>query len=353
MTASGRTADSASLHAASSDREFCAFNFDLHHGGLLPCARMVYRTWGTLAADGSNLVLFPTWFSSTHEQNAWLIGPGKALDPSHYFVVSINLLGNGISSSPSNTPAPLDRRRFPRIAMLDNVRLAALLLKQEFGVGAPTLVMGRSMGAQFSFQWASWLPERTRRLFCLTGSARTTPHNWAFLEGVKAALMADTTWAKGEYTTPPVAGLEAVGVLYAGWAMSQAFYRQGLHLADADSVEAYVRANWRGNFLKRDANDLLSMIDTWQSFDPSDNARYRGDWKAAMRAIRSPTIVMPSRTDLYFPPEDSALAAAAIPNAQLRVIESVWGHRAGTAGSDVNDISCVESAIADLLRIPA
>ncbi len=324
--------------------------FLLQKGGVLDPARIAYVSHGKLSPAKDNAVLFPTWFTSTHRNNAWLVGAGKALDPGRHFIVMPNLLGNGLSSSPSNTPAPQDRMRFPQITVLDNVRLQQLLLAERFGVKELALVFGRSMGAQAAFQWASYFPECVRCVFALCGSAKTTPHNQAFLESVRAALTADCEWRDGEYATQPRAGMRAVGRIYASWAMSQAFYRQGLHLAEGiGDLGEYLRRKWDGNFAHMDANDLLSMLQTWQNADISDNDRYRGDWPSALRAIACRAIVMPSRTDLYFPPEDSEAAIAHMPNAELRVIESVWGHRAGGPRSDPKDIAFVEKAIRDLL----
>jgi homoserine O-acetyltransferase len=312
-------------------------DFALHKGGRLSPARIAYTTHGTLSHKRDNAILFPTWFSSTHRNNTWLIGEGRALDPRRFFVVVPNLLGNGLSSSPSNTAAPFDGSRFPRITMLDNVRLQQRLLEERFGIERVVAVIGRSMGAQAAFQWGSYFPERLGSLLALCGSSKTTPHNQAFLEGVKAAVPA---------------GMRAVGRLYAGWAMSQAFYRQGLHLAEGfASLEDYLRAKWDRNFEHMDAEDLLAMVRTWQGFDLSDNERYNGDWPAALRAIACKAIVMPSRTDLYFPPEDSAAAVAHMPNAELRVLESVWGHRAGGPNSDPKDIAFIEEALRDLLQL--
>lgn len=324
--------------------------FPLHKGGTLPRARIAFKTYGTLSKHRNNAILFPTWFSSTHRNNEWMIGEGKPLDPGKHFIVCANLLGNGLSSSPSNTPPPLDRARFPLVTVLDNVIAQQQLLSSRFGIERLALVLGRSMGAQVAFQWASWFPEAVARVLPFCGSARTTPHNFVFLEGVKAALTADGHWAGGEYASPPEKGMKAVGRLYAGWAMSQEFYRQGLHLREGDSsIEEYLQKRWDPNFLRIDANDLLAMLATWQSTDISDNSRYLGDWQAALRAISCPAIVMPSRTDLYFPPEDSAAAVAHMPRAELRVIDSVWGHRAGSPASDPVDIAFLGNAIRELL----
>ena len=115
-------------------------------------------------------------------------------------------------------------------------------------------------------------------------------------------------------------------------------------------MDDYVARRWADNFIDRDANDLLGMMSTWQRADLSDDPAFLGDWKAALRAIACPAIVMPSRTDMYFPPEDSAAAVEHMPNAELRVIESAWGHRAGSPGSDPADVAAVDGALRELLR---
>ena len=74
------------------------------------------------------------------------------------------------------------------------------------------------------------------------------------------------------------------------------------------------------------------MVTTWQAADISDNAKYDGDLEAALRSIRCPAIVMPCDTDLYFPPEDNMIEVAQMPESELRIIPSVYGHIAGLPG---------------------
>ena len=106
-------------------------------------------------------------------------------------------------------------------------------------------------------------------------------------------------------------------------------------------------------YLGRDANNLLSMITTWQRADVSANERYRGDFEAAMGAIQADAIVMPGRTDLYFPPEDSQIEVALLTAGELRPIESVWGHYAGGGRSEA-DTRFIDAALRELLaREPA
>jgi homoserine O-acetyltransferase len=108
--------------------------------------------------------------------------------------------------------------------------------------------------------------------------------------------------------------------------MSQTFYRIEADLTHMGyaSLEDFLVGFWEGLFYTRDANDLLAMLWTWQNGDISANPIFRGDFKAALGAIRAKAILMPASTDLYFPPEDNAIEAAAMPNAELRVIETWW-----------------------------
>ena len=78
----------------------------LRMGATLRDAKLAYKTYGELNQDRSNAVVYPTWYSGQHYDNEWLIGEGMALDPARYFIIVPNMLGNGLSSSPSNTPPP-------------------------------------------------------------------------------------------------------------------------------------------------------------------------------------------------------------------------------------------------------
>ena len=156
-------------------------------GGMtLPDAKLAYKTYGELNADRTNAIVYPTWYSGRHWDNEWLIGEGRGLDPSRYFIIVPNMLGNGLSSSPSNTPAPFDRARFPDIAVRDNVAVQHRLVTEQFGIERLALVLGWSMGAGQTFQWAVSHPEMVPRMLPFCGSARTSRHNKVFLEGVKA-----------------------------------------------------------------------------------------------------------------------------------------------------------------------
>ncbi len=327
---------------------FDAGDLALQSGGRLPDAKLAYKTYGMLSPAKDNVVLLPTFYTGTHERNEGFFGRGRALDSARHFIVSVNLFGNGISSSPSNTPAPCDGPRFPNVTLFDNVACQRRLLEEVFGVERVRLVAGWSMAGCQSYQWAAQYPDRVDAILPFCTSARTSPHNFVFLEGVKAALQADGAWNGGDYDAPPVRGLKAFGRVYAGWAYSQTFYREGLYRKlGFEAFEDLLRA-WEADHLNWDANDLLAQLWTWQYADISANDLYHGDFNKALGAIRARAIVIPCTQDLYFPPEDNAFEVSRMPNAELRPFDSPWGHCAASPGNDPSFERFLDESLAEL-----
>src|ERR1700722_572517 len=320
----------------------------LQCGVTLRQAKIAYKTYGKLSAGRDNVIVMPTYYGGQHTENEALIGVGRALDPNHYFIVVPNMFGNGLSSSPSNTPAPFDRAGFPNVTMYDNVTCQHRLITSHLGIEQIKLVVGFSMGAQQAFQWGALYSDSVRAIAPFCGSARTSPHNRLFLEGVRAALTADAAFADGWYDAPPIKGLQAFSRVYCGWAFSQDFFREEeyrqIGLASMEDVARFLE----GYFRKRDANDLLAMLWTWHHADISANPTYKGDFAAALRAIKARAIVMPSETDLYFRVRDNELEVAQMPDAELRTIPSIWGHAAGL-GANQADNDFIDNALRDLL----
>src|SRR6187551_2819586 len=335
--------------AARSEAEYFELgDFELQSGEILENARLAYRALGSLRADRGNAVIFPSYYTGTHRENSTLVQSGRALDPAHWFVIMPNSFGNGVSSSPSNHPTQ-PGAAFPRISLFDNVRAQQRLLSERFGIERVALALGWSMGAQQAYHHAALFPERVSNLLAVCGSARTAPHNWVFLEGVKAALLADPAFEAGHYREPPLRGLGAFGRVYAGWAYSQAFFRKQEYRALGHASPEALLDAWALDHQARDANDLLCMLSSWQRAAISDNPRYGGDLGRALGAISARTILMPVDQDLYFHPDDSRLEIARLPRAELRIIESSWGHCAGGPDRNRHASALIDSAIRELL----
>ena len=321
----------------------------LQSGLTLRNAQLAYKTHGTLNSRKDNAIVYPTFYGGQHVQNEPMIGPGMALDPSRYFIIVPNMFGNGLSASPSNTPPPYDRARFPQVTLYDNIMCQHRLVTEKLGIERLVLVTGFSMGAQQTFHWGALFPDMVERILPWCGSAKTSRHNFVFLEGVKAAITADDAWQGGWYEKQPAKGLRAMARVYSGWVVSQAFYREELYLqTGASSLEDFL-VMAEGSRLSGDANNFLAMLWSWQHADISANPLYHGDFTKALGAIKAKAIVMPCQTDLYFPPDDNALEVRHMPNATLRPIPSLWGHMAGRPGANPVDTTFINNALKELL----
>ena len=162
-------------------------DFALQSGLTLPSAHLAYLTLGSPSLPA---IIYPTWYSGTISTNLWLTGPSLTLDPEKFHIIIPALFGNGESTSPSNWVHKDDAsKRFPEVSFYDNVRAQHLLVTEGLGLERARAVVGWSMGAGQTFQWATQFPEFMELCVPFCGSAKTSLHNQVFLEGVKAALL--------------------------------------------------------------------------------------------------------------------------------------------------------------------
>jgi homoserine O-acetyltransferase/O-succinyltransferase len=335
--------------------EFVIQHFKTESGVEIPEAHVVYGTYGQLNAAGDNAVLLPSHYMADMTGYEWLIGPGKALDPTRLFLVTSELFGNGRSSSPSNTPEPFHGPRFPVMTIRDNVEAVHRLLTQELHVHHLRAVIGFSMGAQQAFQWAVSYPDFMDRIVATSGTAKTYGHGVVRLEGQIAALTADPSFNKGDYKEEPVVGIQAFSVVWTGWLFSQEWWRRELWRSDPSMGSTFqqVLDGFRTNFIPgADANNLILQMRSWQSNDVGNSANFHGDVEAALRSIKAQVLYMPSETDLYFPVTDARYEAAFIPHCELLPIPSLWGHPAG-AGASPDDAKFLNEHIARFMEANA
>lgn len=329
---------------------FTLHNFELQCGRTLPEATLVYQTYGELASDRGNVILYPTSYGAQHPDIDWLIGPERILDPTRWFVIIPNQFGNGFSTSPSND----DRCGLAEdgfwFTHFDNVRAQHQLLQDVFGIDQLALVYGWSMGAQQAYYWGSHYPNQAKRIVALCGTAKTTEHNIIFLESLRSALTADPAWNGNRFEAVPDRGYRAYARIYASWAASQPYYRERLYLQlGYASLDDYLVRSWEAGYRKRDPHNLIAMIDTWLRCDVGNTPVFRGNYPKALSTIQASTLVMPATTDLYFTPDDCATEAAMIPRADFRPIPSIWGHRAGNPYQNPEDEAFIRVAVQGLL----
>ncbi|MFS0749878.1 alpha/beta fold hydrolase [Oceanobacillus sp. 1P07AA] len=320
-------------------------------GVTLPNAILAYKTYGSLNEKKDNVIVYPTAFGDQHVQNEWLIGKGMALDPEKYFIIVPNLLGNGLSSSPSNTPSPFDKANFPQITIYENVTFQHRLLTEKFGIQKVALVVGWSMGGIQSFQWGASYPNMVERIAPFAGSAKTWPHTFVVLDGMKATLLATKGLDANKLDQLTSADMRAVGYVYAGWGVSQSFYREELYRdMGYNSLVDFVAGVWEASFMKMNPHDVLAMLWTGQHADISSDPTYNGDFDQALQGIKAHAYIMPGSTDLFCTVEDNRYEAERMPHAALRPIQSIWGHFAGR-GINHADNRFIDDSLRNLLAL--
>ena len=313
----------------------------LQSGEVLRDARLAWKSYGTLSPARDNVIVYPTSYTAKHGDQEWLIGPDGVLDPTRWFILAPDMFANGLSSSPSNSDG------YPAlVTTTDNVRAQRRLLRERFGIERLACAYGFSMGAQQAYHWAALYPDAVERAVVVCGSARTAVHNQVFLRALLATLeAAPEHLGGGRFGAEPAAALRAFARIYAGWAMSQDWYRAGLHLATASGLDDFLDREWAPGFTACDAADLYAQARTWDASDISANELYGHDLDRALRAIQARMLLVPATTDLYFRVADNEAELAGLRHAALRPIPTIWGHRAGSPSRNAEDLSFLREAV--------
>ncbi|BFM08840.1 alpha/beta fold hydrolase [Halioxenophilus aromaticivorans] len=324
----------------------------LEEGGVLRNCELAYRTFGTLNQDRDNAILVTTWYSGTSKiMEDVYIGEDHALDPNRYFIIVVNQIGNGLSSSPHNTPPPFNGPRFPTIRIGDDVRAQHKLLTQYFGVESLALVVGGSMGAQQTYEWAVRYPDMVKRAAPIAGTAQTTPHDKLFSETVIDAITSDPAWQSGWYKNSSEVhiGLRRHAKLWGAMGFStEALKQKKWQELGFSSIDDFMVGFLENYFLPMDPNNLMTLASKWQHADVSRHTD--GCLESAMARITAKVFVMPIDEDMFFPPRDCEDEARLISNGQLRPVKSLWGHLA-LFGLEPAYVEQVDQLLKELLAL--
>jgi homoserine O-acetyltransferase len=328
-------------------------DLDLEEGGIIPGCQLAVASFGALNTARDNVILVPTWYSGTSKIIEQVyVGEGRALDPTRYHIVVVNQIGGGLSSSPHNSPPPAQGPNFPRVRIGDDVRAQHRLLTEKLGIDSLALVVGGSMGAQQTYEWAVRYPSMVKRAAPIAGTARNTVHDFLFTETLVDAITSDPGFNNGFYTSPEDVrdGLLRHAKMWAVMGWSTEFFQRERHKAlGFSSLDDFITNFMFAYFNAMDPNNLLCMAWKWQRGDVSRHTG--GDLRAALSRITAKTYVMPMSSDMFFTVADCQAEWRLIPNAEFRPIDTVDGHLA-LFGADANALAQIDRNLKDLLAAP-
>ena len=205
------------------------------------------------------------------------------------------------------------------------------------------------MSGQQAYHWGALYPEFVSRICAICASAKTSAHNWVYLNGYKTIMEAGEGWNEGDCAEWPPKLLTAVVGLAGTMAWSQDWYRaSGFKLMGSADLEDFL-ATAEGFFAPWVPANLYHQTLTWMAADVSAHPNFNGDLGTALGSIKSTALVMPCDTDMYFRVADNEMEIAQMPNAELKVIHSMWGHLAGMPGVSATDDAFIDGAVKELL----
>jgi homoserine O-acetyltransferase/O-succinyltransferase len=307
-----------------------------------------YVTHGTLNEKKSNAILMTSSIAGNHHRIDFLIGPGKALDTNRYFIIATDAIGNGLSTSPSNSKTQ-HGTAFPHFTIRDMVESQYRLVREKFGITHLLAVSGASMGGMQTVQWGVSHPEMMTALIALTPMARTPAWSVAVNEATRKALMADAEYNDGNYTKQPEKGWRAwVDVLLTLATRTpdglKAEYSNGLDVVKW--IKGFEDTWLKGGF---DANNWIWQTWAYDRHDVGRTPGFNGDTIKALESIKAKAILMNAPGDLYNPTAEAANDAKHIAGARYILIPSMQGHFAASPAK-ATDVEFMNTKISEFLN---
>ncbi|KAJ5134437.1 hypothetical protein N7526_005802 [Penicillium atrosanguineum] len=312
-------------------------DFTFHTGATLPSVRLAYREFNPTS---QKTALISTRFLG--RINSTMNFTNGALR--NHRVIVVALFGNGESASPSNTPD------FPHLDYRDCVR-AQYKLINHLQIASLDVILGFSMAGQNAYYWLALYPQIVHSAVIICSAAKTSLHNYQFLEGPKNALLNSVDYNDSSFQSEgkqPIRGLHAFSQAYSAWLASAEWFEDRMFekfghktLGDWAAAGEKVYEDWH-------PDDLLALLGMWQRSDLSAVVG-SGSLEDALRTLTSRVLLMPCRTDQYFKWEASGKEVMCLQKGEIAVIPSIWGHMAG-GGSNQTDDEWMDDRITKFLN---
>ncbi|PYT70328.1 MAG: homoserine acetyltransferase [Acidobacteria bacterium] len=316
---------SATVQTAQSEgaQQFADFgDFHLRNGAIIHGFRLGYRTLGKLNAEKSNAVLWPTWLGGKSEDLLQFVGPEKVVDTSRYFVILVDAIGNGVSSSPSNSKSqPL--LKFPEFTIRDMVESEHRLATDVFHLSRLRAVMGLSMGGMQTFEWGVAYPDFMDLLIPMAGSPQSTSFDKLLWTSQIDAMELDPAWNHGHPTEPMDRSLGLVEEIGSMNLTSPAYRVAQTKPEEFNALLTEIRNSAKGN-----GGAACDRIRQRQAIIALDIPGELGmTLEQAEGKVRSKLLVIVSPEDHMVTPEP-AISFAAAARAPIVKLDSPCGHLA-------------------------
>ncbi len=289
-------------------------DFKLENGRPIDQCIIAYQTFGTLNKEKNNAVLFPTWFTGTSMDLLPFV-PGKLIDTTRFFLILVDALGDGLSSSPSNSHTQ-PGIKFPAFSIRDMVESEYVLLTAFLNIQHLYAVSGVSMGGMQSFQWAVSYPGFTDKIIPISGSPQLNAPDLLLWNGELQGIQNDTAYHDGNYTGHPP--MPAVTILHEFAVHTPAWF--------ADTISRDSFDPWLKRTIADDHFDWNNRVFQLRAMIGHDIAKNQGgSLQNAAKQIRAKMLIIVGGQDHMVNPSP-AIKMAGILDAQLLILKTDCGH---------------------------
>jgi homoserine O-acetyltransferase len=290
--------------------------FQLENGQVIKNCRIGYRTFGQLNEDKSNIILYPSWFGGTSEHLGKLIGPGKLLDSSRFYVIAVDALGNGVSSSPSNSKRQRGGK-FPVFTIRDMVRTQYKLLTKKLGIDHLYGVIGGSMGSFQTFEWLVIYPGFMDKAVAYVCTPQFTSYDLLLLSFEIELIEA------GQSAKMPEKTIQRLGNIVTELFARTPDYR--VKNTPRSEFDKFMEKYAKEASVVYTSDDKASQLRAMKSHDVF--AHFDGSMEKAAEAIKADVLMIVSETDHLVNPQP-AIDFALVLGCDLVVLKNNCGHLA-------------------------
>lgn len=308
-------------------------SFELELGAYLPGFQLQYTTSGKLNAERDNVIWVCHALTGSSDFTDWwggLFTKDGVYSPDKYFIVCANILGSCYGSTNAFSINPETEgiyfHDFPTLTNRDVVR-AFDLLRRSLGIHSVHTLIGGSLGGQQVLEWAIQEPDVFEHIIPIATNAAHSPWGIAFNEAQRMAIAADVSWKNNDY----LAGSEGLKAARAIGMLSYRTYdtyQQTQSEPDDETTDVFKAATYQqyqGQKLLKRFN-AFSYWTLTKMMDSQQVGRDRSGIDNALQKIKAKTLVIGIDSDILFPLTEQLLLAEKIPQADIAIMQSLYGH---------------------------
>jgi len=301
--------------------------FQLESGAWLSDLHIAYHTYGQLNAAKDNVMWICHALTANSEAADWwpgMVGPGKAFNTDTHLIVCANILGSCYGTTATGL---FTNNEYPAFITIRDMVQAHIVLRQHLGIQKIQLLVGGSMGGYQTLEWAVAEPDIIQKQFLLVTGAAESAWGIAIHTAQRLAIEADATWLQTGGGAKGLKAARAIGMI------TYRNYKQYM-LSQSDSGDAEKIDNFKASsYINYQGEKLVSRFNAksyWaltKSMDSHNLARGRGgNMGDVLSQIAQPTLIIGINSDFLCPTQEQQVLASYLPDSQLRIIDSLYGH---------------------------